>query len=82
MSPEVVLAKVYLLGQEERQSHRESCGRKNGCLGIRRRETPLGFASVKRGKDAAWLNVQGCCGGPRETMQVKPTDHADQMGTC
>lgn len=82
MNIEVILEKLYLLDQEERQSHRESCGRGNGCLRIRRLETLLSFASAEWGKDGAWLKVQGWCGRPRETNQVKSTDGAGQMNTC
>lgn len=51
-----------------RNGYRESYGRKSDCLGIRRLGIPFSFTAVKWGKDAAWLNMQVWCGGPRETM--------------
>ena len=34
----------------------------------------VGFCVCKMGQDTFWLNIQGCCGGSKEVIQVKFTD--------
>ena len=31
------------------------------------------------GQDTFWLNIQGCCGGSKEVIQVKFTDCAEKI---
>lgn len=73
--------KVILGTRKKGSSILKSC-RKRVCLlesGDLEHCSLVGFCICKMGQDTFWLNIQGCCGGSKEVIQLKFTDCAEKI---